>query len=403
MIDIEEAWRLIAERVRPLPAEIRPLRDAVGRVAAEPVRSPLDLPGFDRSAMDGYAVRAQDTAPGSEPLTVVGAVAAGQDPAALRLDAGQAVAITTGAALPAGADAVLRSEHVEAAGAPDRISAREPLVQGRYVRYRGEDVAAGDPLLEAGQPLTVGRLATLAAAGVTGVTLRRPAQVHLVTTGDELVPAGVELRPGQIHDSNGPVLTALATRAGAEVTDHGAAPDRADEIAARVRAGLAGADVLLVSGGVSVGEHDHVKAVLDSEGVEEIFWRVRLKPGKPLFCGLRGDTFVFGLPGNPLSVVACFLVFVEPLLRRLHGEPDAVLPLQPGRVAPGASATAEDGRTTFFTARLERAADGVLEATPTVRQGSHMTGALAEADGFLVARHDAGTLSAGDPAELLLL
>jgi len=403
MLDVDEAWALIAAELHPLPSEIRPLRDAVGRIAAEPVRSPIDLPGFDRSAMDGYAVRAQDTAPGSPPLTVVGAVAAGEDAASLALGAGQAAGITTGAALPAGADAILRSEDVVDAG-DGRIAAAAPLEAGRHVRYRGEDVASGDVLLEAGAPLTIGRLASLAAAGVTGVTVRRPARVHLLTTGDELVPAGTELGPGQIHDSNGPVLTQLATDAGAQVTDHGAAPDQAQEIAARVRAALQSADVLLISGGVSVGEHDHVKAVLDAEGVEELFWRVRLKPGKPLFCGRRGETYVFGLPGNPLSVVVCFLAFVEPLLRRLHGEDGARLELVPGRLAPGVPDTAaDDGRTTFLTARLRRAGDGVLEATPTARQGSHMTGALGEADGFLVARHTAGPMAAGDPVELLVL
>lgn len=399
MIDLAEAWSRIAEVARPLPAEIRPLRDAVGRVAVEPVRSPLDLPGFDRSAMDGYAVCAADTAPGSPPLRVVGAIAAGEGPSTA-LGSGEAIAITTGAALPPGADAILRSELAE----PDdqgRVSPGEELRAGRFVRFRGEDIASGDILLDAGRPLTVQKLSALASAGVSGITVRRPARVHLLTTGDELVPAGGVLGQGQIHDSNGPVLAELSRRAGAEVTDHGAAPDEPEAIAARVRSALTGADILIISGGVSVGAHDHVKAVLAREGVEELFWRVRLKPGKPLFCGIRGDTFVFGLPGNPLSVVVCFLAFVEPLLRRLHGEPDASMPLVPARLTVPASA--EDGRTTFLTARLTRGADGTLEATPTTRQGSHMTGALAEADGFVVAPHDAGELAAGDLIDVLAL
>lgn len=399
MIDVAEAWERIAALARPLPAEIRPLRDAIGRVAVESVRSPLDLPGFDRSAMDGYAVRAADTAPGSAPLRVVGAVAAGEDPA-FSLGPGDAVGITTGAALPPGADAILRSE---LAGTDDqgRVLAGETLEAGRFVRFRGEDIASGDVLLEAGRPLTVQRLSALAAAGVSGITVRRAARMHLLTTGDELVIAGAPLGPGQIHDSNGPVLTQLAGAAGAEVTDHGAAPDEPEAIASRVRNALSRADVLVISGGVSVGEHDHVKSVLAREGVQELFWRVRLKPGKPLFCGTLGDTFVFGLPGNPLSVVVCFLVFVEPLLRRLHGEADASVRLLPARLAVPASA--EDGRTTFLTARLTRGADGMLEATPTTRQGSHMTGALAEADGFVVARHDAGELGTGDRVDVLVL
>lgn len=398
MIELSEAWARIAAAARPLPAEIRPLRDAVGRIAAEPVRSPLDLPGFDRSAMDGYAVRATDTATPT-PLRIAGAVAAGED-AAVAAGPGEAVAITTGAALPPGADAILRSEHA-IAGEDGTVAAAEPLRPGQFVRFRGEDVRAGDVLLEAGQPVSLGRLAALASAGVAGVTVRRPARVHLLTTGDELVPAGVELAPGQIHDSNGPVLAELAGRAGAEVTDHGSAPDEPEAIAARVRTALAAADVVLISGGVSVGEHDHVKPVLAAEGVEELFWRVRLKPGKPVFCGTLGDTFVFGLPGNPLSVVVCFLALVEPLLRALHGEPEPSLRVQPGRLA--APAQADDGRTTFLTARLTPAADGILEATPTARQGSHMTGALAEADGFVVAPHGAGPLGPGDRVDVVVL
>jgi molybdopterin molybdotransferase len=400
MIDLAEAWARIAAAARPLPTEIEPLREAVGRIAAESVRSPVDLPGFDRSAMDGFAVRAQDTAPGSPPLALVGAVAAGED-SAVAIGPGQAAGITTGAALPPGADAVLRSELAAVDESAGTVAAAEPLAPGRFVRFQGEDVAAGDKLLEAGDEVTIGRLAVLASAGVNGVTVRRPARVHLLTTGDELVAAGMPLAPGQIHDSNGPVLGELAARAGARVTDHGAARDDPEDIAARVRAALSDADVLLISGGVSVGEHDHVKPVLAAEGVDELFWRVRLKPGKPLFCGLRGSTFVFGLPGNPLSVVVCYLAFVEPLLRLLHGAPGAGLRLVPGRLA--APAEAEDGRTTFLTATLRRADDGVLEATPTARQGSHMTGALAESDGFVVAPHDAGALRAGDRVDLLPL
>ncbi len=398
MIELSEAWERIAAAARPLPSEVVPLRDAAGRIAAEPVRSPLDLPGFDRSAMDGYAVRAADTG-GGTPLRLIGAVAAGEDPS-VAVGPGEAARITTGAALPPGADAILRSELASETD-DGHVIAAEPLETGRFVRFRGEDVRAGDVLLDSGQAVTVGKLAALASAGVAGLTVRRAARVHLLTTGDELVPAGTPLGAGQIHDSNGPVLRELAVRAGADVVDHGAAADDAEAIAARVRAALGEADVLLISGGVSVGEHDHVKAVLAAEGVDELFWRVRLKPGKPVFCGTRGDTFVFGLPGNPLSVVVCFLALVEPLLRRLHGDPDAALQLQPGRLA--APAAPDDGRTTFLTARLERAPDGVLEATPTTRQGSHMTGALAEADGFVVAPHDAGPLEPGARVEILVL
>jgi molybdopterin molybdotransferase len=235
---------------------------------------------------------------------------------------------------------------------------------------------------------------------VGSVLVHRRPVVHVLATGTELLELGAPPEPGRIHESNRLTLRLLAERGGAEVVLHPVVPDDAAATAAAVEAALGG-DVLLVSGGVSVGPHDHVKPALQQLGVEEVFWRVRLKPGKPLWFGRRGATLVFGLPGNPLSTVACFLLFVGPALRRLQGETGAEPPYVPARLA--VPARPADGRTTLLTSRLVRGADGVLEATPTEGQGSHLTGALAASDGFVAIPHAAGELPRGSPVQALLL
>ncbi len=396
MISIDEALELVLSELAPLGPERVPLADAAGRVAAEPARSAVDLPPFDRSAMDGYAVRAADTAPGVA-LRLVGGVAAG-DVATATLEPGSAARISTGAAIPPGADAILQSElALERDGtvAPER--ALEP---GTHVRYRGEDLHAGDELAPAGFPLSLPRISALASAGVGAVAVHRRPRLHLIVTGSELLPLGAPPEPGRIHESNGLMVRLLAERAGTAVVDHGVIGDDYETTRSAVSDGLEG-DVLVVSGGVSVGPHDHVKPAFESCGVEEVFWRVKIKPGKPLWFGRRGDTLVFGLPGNPLSTIVCFCVFIEPALRRLAGEPGARPRLEPGRLTTAARAS--DGRTTFLTSKLRLGAYGVLEATPTERQGSHMTGALGESDGFAVAPEEAGELPAGSPVDVLRL
>ena len=396
LLEVGEAWDRVAACVGPLPAETVPLDEALGRVAAADALSAVDLPPFDRSAMDGYAVVAADTAV-PRPLVVSGEIAAGEL-APSPLLAGSAMGITTGAALPAGADAVLRVEDAYVDG--DRVTPAGPVAVGTSVRYRGEDVARGDVLAPAGCPLGVHHVTALASAGVGSVAVHRRPVVHVLATGTELLEVGAPPEPGRIHESNRLTLRLLAERAGASVVVHPIVPDDAAATAAALEAALAG-DVLAVSGGVSVGTHDHVKPALQELGVEEIFWRVRLKPGKPLWFGRRGAALVFGLPGNPLSTVACFLLFVGPALRRLQGESTAAPPYVPARLA--APARPADGRTTLLTARLVRGDDGVLEATPTAGQGSHLTGALAASDGFVAVPHDGGELPAGSAVDALLI
>jgi molybdopterin molybdotransferase len=254
-------------------------------------------------------------------------------------------------------------------------------------------------LARAGERLTLPRVSALASAGVGEVEVVRRPVVRMMVTGSELLPIGAPPEPGRIHESNGLLVGLLARRAGALAGETETIPDDREATIAAVRVGL-DADVLVVSGGVSVGPHDHVRPAFEACGVDEVFWRVQIKPGKPLWFGRRGRTLVFGLPGNPLSAIVGASMFIVPALRRLAGERDARPELRPGRLATAAEAS--DGRTTFLTSRLVPGPDGVLEATPTERQGSHMTGALGESDGFAIVP-DGPALPAGAEVDLLVL
>jgi molybdopterin molybdotransferase len=403
VLDVEDALALVLEAARPLGPERAGLEEAAGRVLAEDARSALDLPPFDRSAMDGFAVRAADTAD-QKPLRIAGAVQAGQ--VGEQLEPATAVQINTGAAIPPGADAVLQ---VELAQVDDgHVTPEQALEPGRHIRFRGEDVHAGDVLARAGDRLSLPRLSALASVGLGEVAVHRRARLHVLVTGDELLPLGAPPEPGRIYESNGLMVRRLAGAAGAEIHDLGVIGDDREATIAAVRKGLEG-DVLVVSGGVSVGPHDHVKPAFEACGVEEVFWRVRIKPGKPLWFGTQPaspagtgrDTLVFGLPGNPLSAIVCFSVFIEPALRILHGEPATGPRLVKGRLAVAAGPS--DSRTTFLTSSLARQPDGTLLATPTERQGSHMTGALGESDGFVVAPHHMPHLEPGAEVDILAL
>jgi molybdopterin molybdotransferase len=397
MKSIEEALALVLGGLAPLGTETVPITEAHGRVAAEPARGAVDLPPFDRSAMDGYAVRAADTASGV-PLRLAGGVAAGEV-ATATLEPGTALRISTGAALPGGADAILESEL--AAEADGTVAPERALEVGRHVRRRGEDLRAGDVIAAAGERLTLPRVSALASAGAGSLLVHRRARVAVLVTGSELLAPGAPPEPGRVHESNGLVLSLLVAQTGAQVASLERVGDDRDATVAAVERALDGADAVVVSGGVSVGPHDHVRPAMAACGVDEVFWRVRIRPGKPLWFGRRGSLPVWGLPGNPLSSIVGSCLFIAPALRRLEGEGGALPALEAGRLAVAAEAS--DGRTTFLTARLVRAADGVLEATPTDRQGSHMTGALGESDGFAIVPDSPGALPAGAVVQLLRL
>ena len=394
LLPIADARARVLDAVVPLGAEEVALGAALGRVLAEDVTASGDVPPFDNSAMDGFAVAA---GPAGRRLRVTGESRAGA-PATAAPGDGEALRVSTGALLPAGADGVAPVEHVREEGG--EIVLEQEVVAGRHVRRAGEDVAAGATVLGAGTVLGPAELGAAAVAGRGTLRCARRPRVALVATGDELVPAGEPLAPGQIHDSNLVTLAALATRAGTDVTARAHAGDTPAATRDALAAALDDADVLVVSGGVSVGPHDHVKPALDALGVEEVFWRVALRPGKPTWFGVApGGRLVFGLPGNPVSAMVTFLLFARPALLALQGaSPDA--PRRAARLAVDVPRT--PARDEALRVELSAGEHG-LEARPTGPQGSHVLTSMLRADGLALIPAGDDDLPAGTAVEVELL
>lgn len=393
LLTIEEALALVLERVRPLPAENVAIEDAAGRVLSADVRAAVDLPPFRSSAMDGFAVRSSDT-PGS--LRVVGSAAAGQ-PASCRVEAGEAVTISTGGVVPEGADTVVPIEIVAVSGNSVEIPNAAEL--GSNVRPVGGDVTAGDVVLGAGLRLSPARIGALAAAGIAVVSCARLPRAAVLSTGTELRRAGEELGPGQIYEANSVMLAAALTDAGASVERLGPVADDLDAHREALGRGLE-TDVLVSSGGVSVGPHDLVRAVGMELGVEEVFWRVAVKPGKPVAFGVRGATLVFGLPGNPVSALVGFELFVRPALRALAGE-TAPAP----RYRSGTLTTALrriESRDQLVRATVETSTAGTA-LRPLRGQESHMIVRAAAAAALVHVPRGDGEIAAGASVRYLPL
>jgi molybdopterin molybdotransferase len=392
LLTIEEALAAVLERARPLGDETVRLEEAAGRVLARDARAAVDLPPFPSSAMDGYAVRAADT-PGR--LPVVARVAAGR-PSDRTLEAGEAMAIATGGAVPPGADAIVP---VEEASEQDGHAELAAAVEGRHVRPRGGDVAAEAVVLEAGTELTAARIGALAAAGVAEVWCARRPRVSILTTGTELRPPGEPLAHGQIYESNGAMLAAELHAAGAEVER--LAPVEDDEAAHRDALGRAlEADVAVTSGGVSVGPHDLVREVAGTLGVQEVFWGIAMRPGKPLSFGVRGSTLLFGLPGNPVSALVGAVLFVRPALFALQGAADPGPHWLHGRLAAPARRNAR--RDELARAVVTSGADAD-ELRLVTGQESHMIVRAAGANALVHVPRGDGELPAGAPARYLRL
>jgi molybdopterin molybdotransferase len=392
LISIEEARSRILAEVLPLPAEPVAASDALGRVVAADVVSPLDLPPFDPSAMDGFAVLAGPAAD----LEIIGESRAGR-PAEERLRPGEAIRISTGAMVPPGAEvAVVPVERVEENGTRVKVP---DTTAGANIRRAGDDVRAGDVVIPAGVELGPTEIGMLAALGRETVDCARRPRVAIVATGDELVPAGTPLGPGQIHDSNAAALMALAGEAGAERSGAVHAEDSEAATREALAAALADSDVVLVSGGVSVGPHDHVKTVLEALGVAEHFWGVRLKPGKPLWFGGDDSTLVFGLPGNPVSAIVTFLLFARPALRAMQGaDPSATRTT----ATLDAAVRMERDREQAVRCRLRVADDGWHVET-TGAQGSHVLSSMLGARALALIPAGEGEVAAGDRVEIELL
>jgi molybdopterin molybdotransferase len=385
LLTLEQAQALVLTRAHVLTPELVPVGEAAGRVTAEPVQAFVDLPPFASSAMDGFAVRAADL---PATLPVVERIAAGR-PAQRSLEAGEAMEISTGGVVPAGADSVIPIEYV--VHHDNAIEVREAVRPGAHVRPRGGDVATGDVVVAAGVRLGPVQIGALAAAGVASVSCARRPRVAILATGSELARLGDELAPGQIYESNGLMLSAALAAAGAYIE---ALPVVADDESAHRKAlerGL-GADVLVTSGGVSVGPHDLVRAIEAELGVEEVFWRIAIKPGKPVSFGVRGETLVFGLPGNPVSsLVGCELL-VKPALRALQGEREPLPRLESGVLTT--ALRRNDGRDEFVRARSRLGEDGVV-LEPLTGQESHMIARAAAADALVHVPRGDGELAAG--------
>jgi molybdopterin molybdotransferase len=414
LLSLEEALERILEGVDPLPPERVAIDAALGRVLAEPVIANVTLPPWDNSAMDGFAVRAADVAAAVPEtpvrLRVVGEVAAGHAPLQA-VEPGTCIRVLTGGMLPPGADSVVPVEDTDAppgvAALPDSVSVMRAVPVGDSVRRLGSDLRMGDRLLDAGTTLTPQALAVAAAGGNGGVSVHRRPRIAVLATGDELAPAGEPLGAAQIPDSNSISVAAQGLEAGADVVRLGIALDDEGAVDALLARGIAEADVVVATGGVSVGAHDLVKDAFERAGRMQL-WRVAIQPGKPLAFALAeradGTTVrLFGLPGNPVSSFVTFELFVRPMLRRLAGHaPSSGREIVRARLSERAPST--PGRRSFVRVQLRRDPDGgEWTASLAGGQGSHVLSALARADGLAIVPEDDTELPAGASVDVIRL
>lgn len=399
LMPVSDALTAVLAGAEPLSEEMVSLDNAFHRVLARDVAARRTQPPQAMSAMDGYAVRAADAAQIDSQLTVIGEVAAGR-PFAGSVGTGEAVRIFTGGVIPDGADAVVIQEDTVTEG--KRITVREAAIAGRHIRPAGVDFSEGDVLLRKGIRLTERDLALAAGMNHPQLAVRRRPKVAILATGDELVMPGTTPGPGQIVYSNGYALHALARSEGADTVDLGIAADTLAATTAGIRrARESGADVLITTGGASVGDHDLVQQALRDEGTAMAFWKIAMRPGKPMMNGQLGAMRVIGLPGNPVSSYVCGFLFMVPLIRALSGR--SVIHHRRERAVLGRDVGANDQREDYLRARLELREDGALIALPVNHQDSSLLANLAAAQALLVRAPFAPKAGAGTPCEVLRL
>ncbi len=399
MISVEDARRHILGACESLLPRQVPLLEAAGCVIAESVVADEDVPPFANTAMDGYAVRASDTSAAPVRLAVIATLAAGAA-TDVEVGEGQAIRIMTGAPMPPGADAVVMVERTRAAEDGESVIVEIAAAPGDHVRGPGEDVRRGETLFDEGTPLSPGHVGVLASVGRQTVTVVPRARVGVLSTGDELVADGRPLRPGQIRDSNRPTLLALTAAAGCDAVDLGQVGDDEAALTAAVAGGATTCDALVTTGGVSVGDFDYVKAVLDRLGRMQ-WWQVAVRPAKPLAFGLVGDTPVFGLPGNPVSSMVSFELFARPALLAMMGRSVIDRP-RVRAVADEALRRRADGKLHLVRVVAATDGDGRWHVRSSGGQGSHMLAAMARANALALLPDGEG-VDAGAPVDVMLL
>lgn len=398
LMPVTDAMAAILAGADALSEEMVPLEDAFHRVLARDIASLRTQPPEPMSAMDGYAVRTTDAVLGAR-FRVIGEIAAGK-PFSRSMQTGEALRIFTGGVLPDGADGIVIQEDTARDG--DIVVINEAALTGKHIRPAGVDFKAGDVLLRAGARLSDRDLALAAGMNYPELPVRRKPLVGVLATGDELVMPGATPGPGQIVLSNGFALRALARAEGAEVVDLGIAADTLEATTSAIRRAIdLKVDVLITTGGASVGDHDLVQQSLIEAGVEMGFWRIAVRPGKPMMHGRRGAMHVVGLPGNPVSSYVCGFLFMVPLLRALSGRSSVAHPLEPAVL--GRDLAANDQREDYLRTRLETRADGVVVATPVMKQDSSLLGNLAVAEGLLIRKPFAPAAGAGESCEIMRL
>ncbi len=396
LLSLEDALARVKAAVRPIGGnEQIVLNTALGRILAREIRSPIDVPAYTNSAMDGYAVLGSDLpAEGKTTLTVIGTSSAGH-PFDGEVRTGQAVRIMTGAMLPTGADTVIMQEQVERDGETLSIGAGHK--PGQHVRYAGEDLSVGQPVLKPGRKLLPADLGSIASLGFGEVSVKRRLRVAFFSTGDELRSIGEPLAEGEIYDSNRYTLHAMLTRLGVELIDMGIIRDQREAIEQAFVDAAAIADTVITSGGASVGEADYVSETLAKLGQVD-FWKITIKPGKPLAFGTIDDTLFFGLPGNPVSAMVTFYQIVQPALSLQMGQEETT-PLHL-RVTCTTDLKKRPGRTEFQRGLLQQEKDGTLTVAGCGAQGSHILSSMSRANCFIVLPAESGGIQAGEQVEV---